>query len=149
MHGTNLVIVTGYLGADPEERPIKDGVTVVNFSVGVTERWKGKEGEEERTEWVRVAAWRQLGEMAMKELRKGSPVYVQGRLRTRSWDDKKTGEKRYMTEVEATDIQPCKSREERGQAPRQQGAQRPTQSAQQPAQQPAAAGRKEDDDLPF
>jgi single-strand DNA-binding protein len=97
----NKVMLIGNLGANPEVRSTPGGATVANFRVACTERWKDKDSgqQQERTEWVTIVVWRGLAETVQKYLRKGSKVYVEGKLQTRSWDDKATGAKRYATEV--------------------------------------------------
>jgi single-strand DNA-binding protein len=97
----NKVMLIGNLGANPEVRSTPGGVTVANFRVACTERWKDKDSgqQQERTEWVTIVVWRGLAETVQKYLRKGAKVYVEGKLQTRSWDDKATGTKRYATEV--------------------------------------------------
>ncbi len=96
----NKVMIIGNLGADPEVRATPGGAQVANFRVACTENWKDQSGQrQERTEWVTIVAWRQQAEIAQKYLRKGSRVYVEGKLQTRTWDDKATGAKRYATEV--------------------------------------------------
>ncbi len=106
MSGVNKVIVIGRLGKDPEVKYTPDGVPVATFSVATSEEWKDKNtGEkQERTEWHRIVAWRKLGEICGEYLRKGSQVYIEGRLQTRSWDDR-DGNKRYMTEIIALNMQ--------------------------------------------
>lgn len=96
----NLVQIIGNLGSDPEVRATPNGSQVVNFRVACTESWKDQSGEKrERTEWVTCVAWRAQAEIAAKYLRKGGRVYLQGKLQTRSWEDKNSGGKRYATEV--------------------------------------------------
>lgn len=97
----NKVILVGNLGRDPEIKHLANDATVANFSVATSERYKDKDGNwQDKTEWHKVAAWRGLAERAEKYLRKGSLVYVEGKLTTRSWDDK-DGNKKYSTEVVA------------------------------------------------
>ncbi len=104
--GLNKVMIIGNLGRDPEMRLTPSGQSVTNFSVAVTRSWKNPEGEsQEETEWFAIDAWGRLGEVANQYLAKGKKVYVEGRLRTRSWDDSNSGEKKYRTSVIATDIQ--------------------------------------------
>jgi single-strand DNA-binding protein len=105
MAGVNKVIVIGNLGQDPEIRYMPDGTAVANFSVATSDTWKDKQtGEKkERTEWHRIVAWRQLGELCGKYLSKGRKVYVEGKLQTRSWE--KDGVTRYTTEIVANDVQ--------------------------------------------
>ena len=101
----NKVILIGNLGKDPEVSYLGSGVPVAKFSVATSERWKDNEGNlQEKTEWHNIVAWRKLAEICGQYLRKGSKVYLEGKLQTRSWDDKNTGAKRYMTEVVADDL---------------------------------------------
>ena len=102
MVGVNKVILVGNLGADPEVRYSSAGAAVVNFRLATSENWTNKEGgKETRTDWHRVVAFGKLGEICAEYLRKGKQVYVEGKLRTRSWDDKE-GNKRWITEVVAS-----------------------------------------------
>ncbi len=95
----NKVVLIGHLGQDPEVKHLESGVAVANFSVATKEIYKDKNGEKvTQTEWHRVVMWRGLAEVAEKYLNKGELVYIEGRLRTRSWDDK-DGNKRFTTEV--------------------------------------------------
>ncbi len=105
MPGINKAIIVGNLGRDPEIRYMSDGTAVTNFSVATTETWKDRQtGEKrEKTEWHRIVAWRQLGELCGKYLSKGRQVYVEGKLQTRSWE--KDGVTHYMTEIVASDVQ--------------------------------------------
>ena len=103
-HGVNKVILIASLGRDPETKHMPNGDTVCNFSVAVSESWKGKDGDkQERTEWINIVAWRKLGEICGQYLRKGSKVYIEGKLQTRSWE--KDGVKKYTTEVVAIEMQ--------------------------------------------
>ena len=105
MASVNKVIIIGNLGREPEVRQA-GSTPVANFSVACSERFKDRSGEQqERTEWVNVVAWGRLAEIARDYLHKGSSVYVEGKLQTRSWDDKNTGAKRYATEVVANVMQ--------------------------------------------
>ena len=100
MSGVNKVILIGQLGADPEVRTTPQGAMVANARLAVSETWKDQQGQrQERTEWVNLVLWRQQAEIAQKYLRKGSKIYAEGKLQTRSWDDKQTGAKRYATDV--------------------------------------------------
>ena len=112
MSGINKVILIGRLGSDPEVRYTPSGVAVANFSVATSEEWKDKDSGEkkERTEWHRIVAWRRLGEICGEYLSKGKQVYVEGRLQTRSWEDR-DGNKKYTTEIIANDIQFLGSRD--------------------------------------
>ncbi len=99
MAGVNKVILVGNLGKDPEVRHLENGASVANFSIATSETYKDKNGNrQEQTEWHNVVLWRGLAEIAEKYLRKGSQIYVEGKLRTRSWQDK-DGNTRYTTEV--------------------------------------------------
>ena len=101
----NKVILVGHLGADPEIRYTQSGSPVANLRLATSESWKNKNGQkEERTEWHRIVAWSKLAELAGQYLSKGRQIFVEGRLQTRSWDDK-DGNKRYSTEIVATNIQ--------------------------------------------
>jgi single-strand DNA-binding protein len=132
--GLNKVMIIGNLGRDPEMRYIPSGSPVTTFSVAVTRSWRNAEGQpQEETEWFTVVAWNKLAEVANQYLSKGRKVYVEGRLRTRSWDDANSGEKRYRTEVVAQDIQFIE--------PRGQGSGGDFGPQEQPAQ--------DFDDMPF
>lgn len=103
----NKVILVGNLGRDPEVRYTPNGMAVANITLATTEAWKDKQTNEnqERTEWHRVAMYARLAEIAGEYLRKGSKVYVEGRLQTRKWQDKNTGQDRYTTEIVADSLQ--------------------------------------------
>ena len=99
MAGVNKVILIGNLGKDPEVRYLDSGVAVANFSLATTESYKNKEGERvSQTEWHNVVLWRGLAEVAEKWLKKGSAVYIEGKIRNRKWEDKE-GNTRYTTEI--------------------------------------------------
>jgi len=99
MAGINKVILIGNLGRDPEIRQLETGVKVANFSLATTETYKDKEGNRvDQTEWHNIVLWRGLAEIAEKYLRKGSTIYLEGKIRTRSWEDKDKN-KRYTTEI--------------------------------------------------
>jgi single-strand DNA-binding protein len=104
--GINKVILIGHLGADPETRAMPSGMQVANLRLATTESWKDKTSGEnqERTEWHSVALFGRLGEIAAEYLRKGSQVYIEGRLRTRKWQDKE-GRDRYTTEIVGSEMQ--------------------------------------------
>src|SRR5208282_2849204 len=104
--GINKVILIGHLGADPETRAMPSGMTVANLRLATTESWKDKQSgeQQERTEWHNVALFGRLGEIAAEYLRKGSQVYIEGRLRTRKWQDKE-GRDRYTTEIVGSEMQ--------------------------------------------
>lgn len=99
MAGVNKVILVGNLGKDPEVRHLEGGAVVANFPLATTESYKDKTGQRnEQTEWHNIVVWRGLAEIAEKYLKKGMTIYIEGKLRTRSWDDKE-GHKRYTTEI--------------------------------------------------
>ena len=101
----NKVTLIGNLGKDPDLSYTASGVAVAKFSIATNERWKDQEGNaQERTEWHNIVAWRKLAEICGQYLKKGSKVYLEGKLQTRSWDDKNTGVKRYTTEIIADDL---------------------------------------------
>ncbi len=106
MSGVNKVLLIGRLGRDPEVRYTQDGTAIANFSIATSEEWKDKKtGEkQERTEWHRIVAFQRLGEICGEYLSKGRQVYVEGRLQTRDWQDK-DGNKRYTTEIVASQMQ--------------------------------------------
>jgi single-strand DNA-binding protein len=150
--GINKVILIGHLGADPETRAMPSGMTVANMRLATTESWKDKQSgeQQERTEWHNVALFGRLGEIAAEYLRKGSQVYIEGRLRTRKWQDKE-GRDRYTTEIVANEMQMLGGR---GGA---SGAAAAGSAESAPRAEPAEAGaggagaqRDEfDDDIPF
>jgi single-strand DNA-binding protein len=101
----NKVILIGNLGKDPEVKHTPQGTPVAKFSLATNERYKDKDGNwQDRTEWHNIVVWQRLAEIAGEYLKKGGKVYIEGRLQTRSWDDKTTNQKKYMTEVVASDL---------------------------------------------
>jgi len=99
MAGVNKVILIGHLGKDPEAFTFENGTNKVSFSMATTESFKNKEGEKiQQTEWHNIVLWRGLADVAEKYLNKGSQIYLEGKIKTRSWDDK-DGVKRYTTEI--------------------------------------------------
>ncbi len=99
MAGINKVILVGNLGKDPEVRTLENGAKVANFTLATSETYKNKDGQKvTQTEWHNIVLWRGLAEVAEKYLRKGNQVYIEGKIRLRSWDDK-DGVKRYTTEI--------------------------------------------------
>ncbi len=138
----NKVILIGNLGSDPELKYTPSGAAVTNFNVATNEVWNDKDGnKQERTEWHRVVLWRKLAEIAGEYLKKGSKVYLEGRLQTRSWEDK-DGVKRYTTEVVADNMTMLDAKGEGGSS---SGA----SSAPPPSEAPPAADSGAEDDLPF
>src|SRR5437660_11860418 len=105
MKSVNKVILIGNLGKDPEVQSTQSGLPVARLTLATNERFKDKRGEwQDGTEWHNVVLWQRLAEIAGEYLKKGSKVYVEGRLQTRSWDDKNTNQKKYMTEVVVSDL---------------------------------------------
>ena len=103
--GVNRVTLLGNLGKDPELKYTPQGTAVAKFSLATADRFKDKEGNwQDRTEWHNITAWGRTAEIASEYLKKGRQVYIEGSLRTHSWDDKQTGQKKYMTEVVVNDL---------------------------------------------
>ena len=112
--GVNKVILVGHLGADPDMRYTPSGAGVCELRLATSESWKDKNGQrQERTEWHRVVVWGKTAEICAKYLAKGRQVYIEGRIQTRSYDDKE-GQKRYITEIIANDVQFLSSGREGG-----------------------------------
>jgi single-strand DNA-binding protein len=145
--GINKVIIVGNLGNDPETRYMPSGSAVTNITVATNESWKDKAtGEQkDRTEWHKVAMFNRLAEVAAEYLRKGSQVYIEGKLRTRKWQDK-NGQDRWTTEIVADEMQMLGGRGGAG------GGSAPMSSGQDsgPPSAPPQAGPDDfDDDIPF
>ena len=145
--GVNKVILVGNLGQDPEVRYMPNGNAVTNISVATSESWKDKNtgADQERTEWHRVVMFRRLAEIAGEYLRKGSKVYIEGKLQTRKWQDQQ-GQDRYTTEVVADEMQMLDSRS--GSA-EYGGGSRASAPQSQPASKPAPVDNGFEDDIPF
>jgi len=143
--GINKVIIVGNLGADPDTRYMPSGGAVTNLSVATSETWKDKQtGEQkERTEWHKVAMFNRLAEIAAEYLRKGSQVYIEGKLRTRKWQDR-DGNDRWTTEIIADEMQMLGGRGGGGSAPMGSSG----QGSSGPSPQPSAPDDF-DDDIPF
>jgi single-strand DNA-binding protein len=141
--GINKVILVGNLGADPETRYMPSGSAVTNLSVATSESWKDKQtGEQkERTEWHKVAMFNRLAEIAAEYLRKGSQVYIEGKLRTRKWQDR-DGNDRWTTEIIADEMQMLGGRGGGGSAPMSSGGPGPSSPPPQPTDD-------FEDDIPF
>jgi single-strand DNA-binding protein len=160
MASVNKVILIGNLGRDPETRYMPNGEAVTNITLATTETWKDRTSGErqEKTEWHRVTFYRRLAEIAGEYLKKGSQVYVEGRLETRKWTDKE-GKDRYTTEIIATEMKMLGSRAGAG-APNYDASD-DTPSARPQSRAPAPAGAANpagkgpggiadmDDDIPF
>jgi len=153
----NKVILIGNLGKDPEVKYTPSGMPVAKITLATNERFKDKSGEwQDRTEWHNVVLWQRLAEIAGEYLKKGGKVYIEGRLQTRSWDDKTSGQKKYMTEVVANDLVLLGGRGEGSgsddSGSRSRGA--PAGGSNNfdqrtPEVEPAAAGPITDEDIPF
>jgi single-strand DNA-binding protein len=161
--GVNKVILIGNLGADPEVKYLPSGVPVANVNLATNDSWTDKNGErQERTEWHRLVVWRKLAEIVGQYLKKGSKIYIEGRLETRQWDDQ-SGQKRYTTEIVVNELQMLDGRGDGGDnqqegGPRQSGG---YQQQQGDFSEPSGGGDSggssgppggnstEDDDLPF
>ncbi len=160
MASVNKVILVGNLGRDPEVRYMPNGEAVANFSIATTENWKDKNGQkQEKTEWHNIVMYRRLAEIAGEYLKKGRPVYIEGRLQTRKWE--KDGVTRYTTEIVADQMQMLGGRDGGGTSASfdgdtgQNGAaddfnQAPSrQESASSAQKPAGNFDDFDDDIPF
>lgn len=148
--GVNKVILVGNLGRDPEVKYTASGAAMVNITVATSESWNDKQTNEkvEKTEWHRVVAYRRLAEIMGEYLRKGSQVYIEGKLQTRKWQDQ-NGQDRYTTEIVANEMQMLGSR---GDAPGNQRAEQGGFRSSAPEQKaPAGSGGGgfDDDDIPF
>ncbi|HEX7750152.1 MAG TPA: single-stranded DNA-binding protein [Bordetella sp.] len=168
MASVNKVILVGNLGRDPEVRYSPDGAAICNVSIATTSQWKDKASGEKReeTEWHRVVMYNRLAEIAGEYLKKGRSVYIEGRLKTRKWQDKDTGADRYSTEIVADQMQMLGGREGGGEGGFSSGGggyEESRSAPRAPASRPAAAPRAAapaaassgasltdmDDDIPF
>jgi single-strand DNA-binding protein len=138
----NKVMLIGNLGKDPELRYTTSGTAVATFSLATNESWKDQDGNlQERTEWHNIVAWKKLAEICGEWLKKGKKIYLEGRIQTRSYDDKNTGAKKYITEIVADNIIMLDSKGASEGGPSGSG------SVSEPAAPPS--GGRVDDDLPF
>jgi single-strand DNA-binding protein len=150
--GVNKVILVGNLGKDPEVRYTPSGLAVANLTLATSESWKDKtSGEQvEKTEWHRIVMYQRLAEIAGEYLRKGSKVYVEGRLQTRKWQDKTTGADRYTTEIVASEMQMLDSKGGGGNSANDAPAyEKPAAVASTGTGDAAPALDTFDDDIPF
>ena len=149
MASVNKVILVGNLGRDPETRYMPDGAAITNVSVATSYQWTDKTSGEkkEETEWHRVVFRGRLAEIAREYLKKGSQVYVEGRLRTRKWQDKE-GQDRYTTEIMADAMKMLGSRSGAGE-PRAEPSAEPRGEAKAAAKKPAGKFDDMEDDIPF
>ena len=152
MRGVNKVILVGTLGRDPETKTFPNGGSLTQFSIATSESWTDKNTGErkEHTEWHRIVASNRLGEIAQQYLKKGSKVYIEGKLKTRQWTDQ-NGQERYTTEISANELQMLDSK---GDSNYQQNQSQNTQQGYaqpKPQAQPTAGGGTSDleDNLPF
>lgn len=149
MAGVNKVILVGNLGKDPEVRHLDNGRAVANFSIATSETYKNKAGDKvTNTEWHNVVLWTPLAEIAERFLKKGSQVYIEGKLTTRSWDDQ-DGNKRYTTEVVGREMTLLGSRDSNGDS--SGGGMSSSQNTMaSPTESPVSSIPEDDsDDLPF
>jgi single-strand DNA-binding protein len=171
MASLNKVLLIGNLGKDPETRFMPNGNAVCNFSIATTESWKDKQSgqKQEKTEWHNISMYGRLAEIAGQYLKKGSSVYIEGRLQTRKWQDKQTGADRYTTEIIADEMKMLGGRGDGGggmgggynqqsggddfnqeySAPPAQQQQAPRQAPPQAAAKPARNFDDFEDDIPF
>ena len=159
----NKVMLIGNLGKDPEVKFTPGGTAVAKFSLATNERFKDKAGEwQDRTEWHNIVAWQRLAEIVGEYVKKGSKIYIEGRLQTSSWEDKQSGEKKYRTEIIASDLLLLGSRGEGGggggggdfEGRSSRSAAAPSSSFDQRAPQPDDHGQPQpaeitDEDIPF
>jgi len=153
--GINKVILVGNLGADPDTRYMPSGKAVTNIRIATSESWKDKQtgDQQERTEWHSIVMYDKLGEIAAEYLRKGSQVYIEGKLRTRKWQDKE-GKDRYTTEVIANEMQMLGGRggSGGGASSGEPRAARPAPAENRstaPVADEGGGGGEFDDDIPF
>jgi single-strand DNA-binding protein len=157
--GVNKVILVGNLGKDPELKYTPSGTPVAKFSLATGDRFKDKDGNwQDRTEWHNITAWSRTAEIAGEYLKKGSRVYIEGSLRTHSWDDKTSGQKKYMTEIVVNDLVLLGGRGEGGGGGDFSGSSRAASASggngnsfdqSVPEHQPAGSGPITDEDIPF
>jgi len=153
----NKVQLIGHLGKDPEIKYTPQGTPVARITIATNERWKDKDGNwQDRTEWHNVVLWQRMAEIAGEYLKKGRQVFIEGRLQTRSWDDKQSGQKKYMTEVVANDMILLGGRGEGGGGESTGSSRGAAASAggnnfdqRVPEPEPAGAGPITDEDIPF
>jgi single-strand DNA-binding protein len=160
MASVNKVILVGNLGADPETRYMPSGDAIANIRLATTDKWKDKQSGEQKeaTEWHRVAFFGRLAEIVGQYCKKGSQVYIEGRIRTRKWQDKESGQDRYSTEIVADAMQLLGSRQGQSDAPAREyggaaaGSGRASGGGENraPAKKAPAGGFGDmDDDIPF
>ena len=145
----NRVMLVGRLGKDPEMRYTSSGMPATNFSMATDERWKDRNGERQRrTEWHNIVVWRNLAEICGKYLHKGKQVYIEGRIQTRSYDDR-DGNKKYITEIVADQMQMLGSKGDGGSRGQQNDSFDQRQEPQAEEPKVAEPSFNPDDDIPF
>jgi single-strand DNA-binding protein len=158
MKSVNKVILIGNLGKDPEVKYTQSGTPVAKFSIATNERFKDKDGNwQDRTEWHNIVAFQRLAEIIAQYLKKGGKCYIEGSLRTGSWDDKETGKKMYKTEIIANELVLLSGRGEGGGeysgasrgASATAGGNNFDQSVPEPEHAPAGSSPITDEDIPF
>jgi single-strand DNA-binding protein len=148
----NKVILLGNVGKDPEIRSTGGGTMVANFSLATSDRFQDPQGNwQDRTEWHNLVAFKRLAEIVRDYVKKGSKLYVEGKIQTRSWDDKETGAKKYRTEIIVNDLSLLSGREDGGGYSRSSSASSNNMDQRQPAgiDDVAQSAEISDDDIPF
>lgn len=153
--GINKVILVGTLGADPDTRYTPSNAAVTNLSLATNESWKDKQSGEqkEKTEWHRIVMFNRLAEIASEYLRKGSQIYIEGKIQTRKWEDKE-GKDRWTTEIVANEMQMLGGRSSGGNSGGASGSEFASSGSSAPAPAPSSAPSSDasddfDDDIPF
>ena len=150
LKSVNKVILIGNLGKDPEVKVTPSGTPVAKFSLATNERYKDKAGQwQDRTEWHNLVAWQRTAEIIGEYVKKGSKIYVEGRLQTSSWDDKTTGEKKYRTEIIVNDLVLLSGRGDGEGASRSASGGGSFDQRAEPEPAPAHTGGITDEDIPF
>ena len=149
--GVNKAIILGNCGADPELRYTNSGVAVCNFNLATSDKWTDNDGnKQESTEWHSIVCWKRLAEIVSEYVKKGTQVYIEGKITTKSWEDKE-GIKRYKTEIVANNCQILSGSSNRGQSSEERAAQDesapPSDSPSDPVD--TSADTASDNDLPF
>lgn len=147
MRGVNKVILIGHLGKDPEVQTFEGGNMKCKFTLATTETFKDKSGQkQEQTEWHNVVMWGSLADIASKFLRKGTPVYLEGKIKSRSWDDAQSGQKKYITEIVADNMNMLGGKESGGSSTGNNFA---SNSSQSSPSESFSGVDSPSDDLPF
>jgi single-strand DNA-binding protein len=146
----NKVMLIGNLGKDPEERKLESGTVMAKFTLATNETYKDREGNRvKQTEWHNIVVWRRLAEVAMQYLKTGSLIYVEGRIKTRSWEDQ-DGNKKYMTEIHADNFQMLDKKDDSSGGSYSQERSSEPGGQSQPTNVPEPSpGQEGEDDLPF